>query len=76
MRCHRFRQTVSTAYIIGERKVNALILVHRQPLLDQWRERLSAFLEWDPKRIGRIVGWLPQAETLLATVPLKIRQPL
>ena len=51
-----FGKTVAAAYIIGERKVNTLILVHRQQLLDQWCERLSAFLEWDPKRIGRIGG--------------------
>jgi superfamily II DNA or RNA helicase len=30
--------------MIGKRAVNALILVHRRQLMDQWRERLAAFL--------------------------------
>ena len=39
-----FGKTVIASYIIGKRKVNTLILVHRQQLLTQWQERLSAFL--------------------------------
>jgi superfamily II DNA or RNA helicase len=40
--------------LIAERGVNTLVLVHRQQLLDQWIERLSAFLGIPPKSIGRI----------------------
>jgi len=32
------------ACLIAKRSVNALILVHRRQLMDQWRERLAVFL--------------------------------
>ena len=44
------------AWLIAERGVNAMVLVHRRQLLDQWVERLSAFLEVPPKSIGQIGG--------------------
>ncbi len=40
-----FGKTVMGARIIAERKVNTLILVHRKPLMDQWRQRLEMFLD-------------------------------
>jgi superfamily II DNA or RNA helicase len=40
-----FGKTVIGAAVIAERKVNTLILVHRKQLMDQWKERLSTFLE-------------------------------
>jgi superfamily II DNA or RNA helicase len=39
-----FGKTVIGAYLIAERKVNTLVLVHRTNLLLQWRERLNEFL--------------------------------
>lgn len=51
-----FGKTVVAAYIITERQVNTLILVHRRQLLDQWVERLSHFLGLDHKEIGIIGG--------------------
>lgn len=39
-----FGKTVIAAKLIAERKVNTLILVHRQQLLAQWITRLSEFL--------------------------------
>ena len=39
-----FGKTVIAAKLIAERKVNTLILVHRQQLLAQWVTRLSEFL--------------------------------
>jgi hypothetical protein len=39
-----FGKTVIGAHLIAERKVSALILVHRVNLLSQWRERLNEFL--------------------------------
>jgi superfamily II DNA or RNA helicase len=39
-----FGKTVVGAKLISSRKVNTLILVHRQQLLSQWVERLSEFL--------------------------------
>ncbi|MEW6173691.1 MAG: DEAD/DEAH box helicase family protein [Bacillota bacterium] len=39
-----FGKTVIAAKLIAERKLNTLILVHRQQLLSQWKRKLSEFL--------------------------------
>jgi len=44
------------AWLISKRKVNTLIVVHRQQLLDQWQERLGMSLDLPPKSIGHIGG--------------------
>lgn len=49
-----FGKTTIAAYLIAERKVNTLVLVHRRLLMDQWHERLKTFLNTD--LIGRIGG--------------------
>jgi superfamily II DNA or RNA helicase len=51
-----FGKTVVGAYMIGKRAVNALILVHRRQLMDQWRERLTAFLDLPSGGIGQFGG--------------------
>jgi superfamily II DNA or RNA helicase len=51
-----FGKTVIAAWLIAQRGVNTLVLVHRQQLLDQWVERLSAFLGLPATAIGRIGG--------------------
>jgi len=51
-----FGKTVLAAWLIAHRNVPALILVHRQQLLDQWRERLAMFLELPIEQIGQIGG--------------------
>ena len=51
-----FGKTVIGAWLIAERKVNTLVLVHRRQLLEQWIERLTAFLDLPPKSIGRLGG--------------------
>ena len=51
-----FGKTVIGAWLIAQRGVNTLVLVHRRQLLDQWVERLSAFLGVPQKSIGRIGG--------------------
>lgn len=54
-----FGKTVIGAYLIGQRKVNALILVHSSALLEQWKNSLEKFLEIrealpeQPKKRGR-----------------------
>ncbi|MEF2838620.1 MAG: DEAD/DEAH box helicase family protein [Oscillospiraceae bacterium] len=54
-----FGKTVIAAYLIGQRKVNTLILVHTQALLNQWKKALSEFIEINetlpelPKKRGR-----------------------
>ncbi len=39
-----FGKTVTAIGIIAQRKTNTLILVHSRQLLDQWKERLNAFV--------------------------------
>lgn len=75
-----FGKTVIGAYLIAERKVNTLILVHRTNLLTQWIEQLSKFLiiyeepvvELTPKGrkrkksiIGRIGGGKTNASRII-----------
>jgi superfamily II DNA or RNA helicase len=47
-------KTVVGTYLVAARARTTLILVHRQPLLDQWMAQLSMFLGIDPKTIGQI----------------------
>lgn len=51
-----FGKTVLAAWLIAERGVNTLILVHRQQLMEQWVARLSTFLDFPEKSIGRLGG--------------------
>jgi superfamily II DNA or RNA helicase len=51
-----FGKTVVGAWMIAARQTNTLILVHRQELLDQWRDRLSTFLNIKKSAIGQIGG--------------------
>jgi superfamily II DNA or RNA helicase/very-short-patch-repair endonuclease len=51
-----FGKTVIAAWLIAQRGVNTLVLVHRQQLLEQWIERLTTFLERPAKTIGRLGG--------------------
>jgi len=51
-----FGKTVIAAWLIGQRGVNTLVLVHRRQLLEQWIDRLSMFLDLPKKAIGRIGG--------------------
>ena len=60
-----FGKTVLAAYLIGERKINTLILVHTQALMEQWKKSLEQFLRFDvtppePKKgRGRKKIWSP-----------------
>jgi superfamily II DNA or RNA helicase len=49
-------KTVVGTYLVAQRARSTLILVHRQPLLDQWVAQLSLFLGIDGKAIGQIGG--------------------
>ena len=51
-----FGKTAAAAWLIAQRKVNTLVMVHRQQLLDQWHERLAMFLNLPAKAIGQIGG--------------------
>ncbi len=49
-----FGKTVIAAWLIAQRRVNTLVLVHRRQLLEQWVERLYTFLDMPPGSIGYI----------------------
>ena len=61
---------VNGIYLISERCVNTLILVHRKQLLDQWISRLKTFLEIPEDAIGQISGgkWTPTFKIDVATI--------
>src|SRR5712691_1785138 len=44
-----FGKTVVAAWLIAQRRINTLVLVHRRQLLDQWVERVATFLELPAK---------------------------
>ncbi|WP_058306244.1 TOTE conflict system archaeo-eukaryotic primase domain-containing protein [Gracilibacillus massiliensis] len=51
-----FGKTVTAAALISRNEINTLIIVHRTQLVDQWKERLSTFLNIPIKEIGQIGG--------------------
>lgn len=60
-----FGKTVISAWLIGKRKVNTLIVVHRKQLQEQWIARLRSFLELPEQAIGRIGGGKRQPSGLI-----------
>jgi superfamily II DNA or RNA helicase len=61
-------KTVVGTYLTAIRGRSTLILVHRKPLLDQWRAQLALFLGVDAKAIGQVgsgkrcaTGWVDVA---------------
>lgn len=83
-----FGKTVIGAYLIGQRKVNTLVLVHTSALLEQWKTALGKFLEIreslpeQPKKRGRkkqqhLIGQLGSGKhTLSGIVDIAIMQSL
>lgn len=51
-----FGKTALASWLIAARKVNTLVLVHRQQLLDQWHARLAMFFKLPAKSIGQVGG--------------------
>ncbi|MCI0526605.1 MAG: DEAD/DEAH box helicase family protein, partial [Nitrospira sp.] len=49
-------KTVMGCYIVASRRFPTLIMVHRKPLLDQWRIQLMNHLGLSPKEIGQVGG--------------------
>lgn len=64
-----FGKTVVAASIIGSRKTSTLILVHRRELMEQWQERLQAFLEVPRNAIG-VIGGGKTKEPVTSILPL------
>lgn len=51
-----FGKTVIGAWMIAEREINTLVIVHRRQLMDQWVGSLQTFLGLTKKEIGLIGG--------------------
>ena len=51
-----FGKTVIALWLISNRKVNTLILVHRKQLMEQWASRMIQFLGITAKDIGQFGG--------------------
>ena len=51
-----FGKTVVAAWLIAQRGVNTLVVVHREQLLQQWIDRLKTFLDIGKEDIGRLSG--------------------
>ncbi len=49
-------KTVIGINMIAARAVNTLVLVHRKPLLEQWRAQIASFLNIPTKEVGQIGG--------------------
>lgn len=83
-----FGKTVVGSYLISQRKVNTLVLVHTSALLDQWKKSLSQFLiineklPEQPKKRGRkkelsLIGQLGSMKnTLGGKVDIAIMQSI
>jgi superfamily II DNA or RNA helicase/very-short-patch-repair endonuclease len=66
-----FGKTVVAAWLISQRGVNTLVLVHRRQLQEQWIERLSAFLDVPARAIGRIGGGRKRPTGLIDVVVIQ-----
>jgi superfamily II DNA or RNA helicase len=64
-------KTVVGIYMIAARRRNTLVLVHRRPLLEQWRAQLASFLEVDPATIGQIGGGKEKRTVLIDVAMLQ-----
>jgi len=71
-----FGKTVLAIWLIAQRKTNTLILVHRRQLMEQWIDRLAAFLDIPAKSVGRIGGGRKKPTGLLdvATIQSLVRK--
>lgn len=51
-----FGKTVVAAALIAKRSVNTLVIVHTKELVEQWKERIAAFLNLKVEDVGQIGG--------------------
>jgi superfamily II DNA or RNA helicase len=69
-------KTVVAAHLIAARDRSTLVIVHSKPLLEQWIQRLTQFLDLDPKQIGVIGAGRskPTGRLDVATVQTLVRR--
>lgn len=60
-----FGKTVIGAWLIAQRQVNTLVIVHRRQLMDQWVESLQSFLGLEKKEVGQVGGGKHKATGLV-----------
>jgi superfamily II DNA or RNA helicase len=51
-----FGKTVIGSWLVAQRQVNTLVIVHRRQLMDQWVESLQSFLGLNKNEVGQIGG--------------------
>lgn len=49
-------KTVMGCHLIAKRRLPTLVLVHKQPLINQWQSRILEFTDFDKKEIGIVSG--------------------
>lgn len=49
-------KTVMGCYSISKRQLPTLVLAHRKPILEQWKNQLMTHLDLTPKQIGQVGG--------------------
>ncbi|MBM4136270.1 MAG: restriction endonuclease subunit R [Nitrospira sp.] len=64
-------KTIIGICLIAARKINTLVLVHRKPLLEQWRTQIASFLEIPIKEIGQIGGGKNKATNVIDVAMLQ-----
>lgn len=71
-------KTVMGCAVIAERKVATLILVHRKPLMEQWRSRISEFLGLKKAAIGTLgkSTELPESGIVLGMIQTLVKSEM
>jgi superfamily II DNA or RNA helicase len=64
-------KTVVGIRLIASRGINTLVLVHRKPLLEQWRTQIASFLALPIKEIGQIGGGRDKATNIIDVAMLQ-----
>jgi superfamily II DNA or RNA helicase len=64
-------KTVVGIRLIALRGINTLVLVHRKPLLEQWRTQIASFLALPIKDIGQIGGGKDRATNIIDVAMLQ-----
>ncbi len=64
-------KTVVGIRLAAARGVNTLVLVHRKPLLEQWRTQIASFLDLPMNEIGQIGGGKDKATNIIDVAMLQ-----